>query len=144
MSLLKNLTLLLLLISLISCGEPSTNTNKVPSFKQRELEEAVYFAESNLGGFGDAGYVQYTPTTAATQLVETMNTAQTLTLEEEKEYKERGMLIPKAIPYVLNEPTDKWQVVVIGDETAQKVIIKGYGIDLTQPLVVKEIPCCQF
>jgi len=144
MSLKNNLILSILLISLISCSEPSTNNNKVPRLKLQELEQAIFFAESNLGGFGDAGYVRYTPTTAAIQLVESMNAAQTLTPEEEKEYRERGMFIPKAIPYVLNEPTGKWQVVVIGDETAQKVILKGYGYDLTQPLIVNEILCCQF
>lgn len=138
-----NLILLVLMFSLVACS-PTTKSTKVPRYKLQELEQSIFFAESNLGGMGDAGYVQWTPTTAATQLVESMNAAQTLTPEEEKEYKERGMFIPKAIPYVLNQPTDKWQVVVIGDETGKKIILQGYGSDLTQPLVIREIPCCQF
>jgi hypothetical protein len=143
MNLKLKLIFLVLIISIFACSS-NTESTKVPKYKLRELEQSIFFAEANLGGMSDAGYVQWTPTSAATQLVESMNAAQTLTPEEEKEYKERGMFIPKAIPYVLNQPTAKWQVVVIGDETGKKIILQGYGSDLTQPLVVKEIPCCQF
>lgn len=141
----KILGIALLLYGLMGCGtsQPMTN-DSVPKIKRQELERAVFFAASNIDGFGDAGYQQWTPTSAATQLVETMNAAQSLTPEEEKEYKERGMPIIKAIPYVLNTPTDKFQVVVVPDEAAQKILIKGYAYDLTEPLIVEEIPCCQF
>ena len=54
------------------------------------------------------------------------------------------MRIPKAIPYVLNQPTETWQVVIVADEVGDKILIHGYGNDLNKPMVVKEVACCQF
>ncbi len=73
-----------------------------------------------------------------------MNAAQILLPEEEQQYRQAGIRPKEAIPYLLEKPTDSWQVVLIADEAQQKIRVEGYGKDLSQPLIVKEIPCCQF
>jgi hypothetical protein len=136
-------SLIFILITLISCSQPE-NIPGQKSFKEKELEKAIFFAQANLDSLGDAGYVKYTPTTAAIQLVNTMNAAQNLTPEEEKEYRERGMPIMKGIPYALNQPTEPWQVVIVGDDAQKKVKFLGYGHDLKTPLITQEVPCCGY
>ncbi|MGK7872740.1 MAG: hypothetical protein AB4426_05325 [Xenococcaceae cyanobacterium] len=127
------------------CGNSSQqDPQKVSPLKKRELEQAIFYVEANLGALGDSGYVQWTPTTAVANLVETMNASQILLPEEEEEYRQAGIRPPKPIPYVIDKPKGAWQVVLIADEAQQKIRVLGYGTDLTEPLVVKEIPCCQF
>lgn len=136
--------LILILLTLIGCGSTEVSSGG-KSLKEKEMERAIFFGKASLDGLGESGYVRWTPTTAAIQLVNTMNAAQTLTPEEEKEYRQRGMtMIPKAIPYVLNQPTAPWQVVIVADETQQKIKFLGYGTDLQTPIITEEVPCCQF
>ena len=113
---------IILTMILAACGQQSTTTTKKISLKQRKLEQAVFFAESNLGSLGDVGYVQWTPKTAADELVKTMNASQILTPEEKEEYRQNKVRIPKAIPYVLNQPTETWQVVIVADEVGEKIL----------------------
>ncbi len=128
-----------------ACGNSAQPTaKKGSSLKKRQLEEAIFYVETNLESLGEASYVQWTPTTAVANLAETMNAAQILLPEEEQQYRQAGIRPKEAIPYLLEKPTDSWQVVLIADEAQQKIRVEGYGKDLSQPLIVKEIPCCQF
>ncbi len=136
---------LILVLTCTACGNSSPPAQqKVSPLKKQELEKAVLYVEANLNALGDSGYVQWTPTTAVAQLVETMNAAQILLPEEEEEYRQAGIRLPEPIAYVMETPQEAWQVVLIADEEQQKIRVLGYGTNLTQPLVVKEIPCCQF
>ena len=136
---------LILVLACTACGNPAPPAQqKASPLKKQELEKAVLYVEANLNALGDSGYVQWTPTTAVAQLVETMNASGVLLPEEEEEYRQAGIRPPEPIPYVMETPQEAWQVVLIADEEQQKIRVLGYGTDLTQPLVVKEIPCCQF
>ena len=135
----------LTLISLSLCVgcEDSSEKTQVFSPKKLHLEKAVASVEMTLGSMGDVGYVQWTPTTAAIEVVDSLNASQVLVPGEEEQYKE-ARIKPVTIPYTLNKVTDKWQVVIIPDEANSTIKIEGYGSNLDEPLFVKSIPCCQF
>lgn len=121
----------------------SSNSTAVPKFKQQALEKAIFFLEGNLGSLSDVGYTQWTPTTAATELVETMNVSQRLLPEEQAEYEAAGIQPQAEIPYVLNQPTGPWQIVLVPDDKQQTIHVKAYGEDLETPLIEKSFPCCR-
>ena len=125
----------------VACEEPSNNTQAF-SPKKLQLEQAVSSVEMTLGSLGDVGYVQWTPTTAAEEVVNTLNASQVL-LPEEAQYRE-AKIKPVTIPYILNKPTTNWQVVIIPDEDNSLIKVEGYGSNLEEPLLAKEIPCCSF
>ena len=131
-------------LTLTSCGGSAPTTSQIPSFKQRQLEDAIFFLESNLRGIGEVGYVQWTPSTAAAELAATMNAAQAPFPGEDEELRQAGVRPPEPIPYVLNEPTDTWQIVLIPDEAAQMIHVQAYGKDLSQPVIEKDLPCCGY
>lgn len=126
----------------VACEKSSNNTQAV-SPKKLQLEQAVSSVEMTLGSLGDVGYVQWTPTTAAEELVNTLNASQVLLPEEEEQYRE-ARIKPVTIPYSLNQPTTNWQVVIIPDEANSLIKVEGYGSNLEEPLLAKEIPCCSF
>jgi hypothetical protein len=130
-------------LAIASCFGGDTTTVISP-IKQREMEESLYFFEGNLYSLGDAGYVAWTPTTAAAELVTIMNTSMMLTPEEEEEYRQQGMRIHKPIPYVLNAPTDSWQIVLVPDDEQQVIHVRGYGPDLEVPIMTQDFPCCGY
>ncbi len=135
----------LTLVSLCLCIGCQDSSQKTKAFspKTLQLEKAVISVEMTLGAMGDSGYVQWTPTTAAKQVVDTLNASQVLLPEEEEQYKQ-ARIKPVTIPYTLNKATDKWQVVIIPDEENSTIKVEGYGSSLDQPLLVKNIPCCYF
>jgi hypothetical protein len=130
-------------LAIVGCFGGDTKTVISP-LKQREMEESIYFFEGNLYSLWDAGYVAWTPTTAAAELVTIMNTSMTLTPEEEEEYRQQGMRIHEPISYVLNEPTDRWQIVLVPDDEQQVIHVRGYGPDLETPILEQEFPCCGY
>jgi hypothetical protein len=130
-------------LSFFSCSGNNTR-NTVPTFTQQELAQAIFFLEGNLGSLSEAGYVQWTPTTAAAELVEIMNTSQILLPEEEEDYRQSGIQPKDPIPYVLNQPTAAWQIVLIADDAQQTIQVKAYGKDLETPLIERELPCCSY
>ena len=135
----------LALISLSLCVACEDSTEKTQAFspKKLHLEKAVASVEMTLGAMGDVGYVQWTSTTAAEEVVNSLNASQVLVPGEEEQYKE-ARIKPVTIPYTLNKATDKWQVVIIPDEEKSTITVEGYGTNLDEPLLVKTIPCCQF
>ena len=134
--------LIILSLSLcIACGDPSNRT-KAFSPKKLHLEKAVLSAEMALGSIGDVGYVQWTPITAAQELVNSLNSSQVLLPEEKEQYKE-AKIKPVTIPFTLNQPTEKWQVVIIPEEDKSIIRVEGYGDNLEKPLLIKKLPCCQ-
>ena len=138
-----NRTLTLFALSLcVACEDPSEKTHAF-SPKKLHLEKAVASVEMTLGSMGDVGYMQWTPTTAAIEVVDSLNASQVLMPGEEEQYKE-ARIKPVSIPYTLNKATDKWQVVIIPDEDNSTIQVEGYGTNLEEPLLVKSIPCCQF
>lgn len=112
--------------------------------KRYSLETAIASFEVNLDSLEEAGFMQWTPSSASMEMVDVMNAAQILLPEEEAKFRQAGKPVPEPIPYVLETPTNPWQIVVIPDEAAQKIRIEGYGMDLSQPLITKEWPCCSF
>lgn len=142
-SLSFSLPLTLFSLSLcVACGDSSTPSQTF-SPKKLYLEKAVASVEMTLSAMGDSGYVQWTPTTAAEQAVNSLNASQVLVPGEEEQYRE-AKLKPVTIPFTLNKATDKWQVVIIPDEENSTIEIEGYGSNLEEPLLVKSIPCCYF
>ena len=132
-------------LSLASCfGAGGEVGSALSALKQQELEQAVFFLESNLQGLGDVGYTQWIPSTAADELVTTMNAAGILLPEEEADYREAGIKPKEPIPYVLNQPTEAWQIVLIPDDVQQVIHIKAYGKDLETPVIEKDLPCCSY
>lgn len=119
-------------------------TSKVSSLKQQELEAALLFLEGNLSSLGEVGYAEWTPTTAAAELVETMNASMVLLPEEEEDYRQAGIKPKEPIPYVLNQPTAAWQIVLIPDDAQQVIRVEAYGQELETPLIEKDLPCCGF
>lgn len=135
----------LTLISLSLCVACEDSSEKTQAFspKKLHLEKAVASVEMTLGAMGDVGYTQWTPTTAAQQVVDSLNASQVLLPGEEEQYKE-ARIKPVTIPYTLNKATDKWQVVIIPDEENSTIKVEGYGTNLDEPLLIKTILCCQF
>jgi hypothetical protein len=132
-------------LTISGCLGNSSEPSSTPStLKQQELEQAIFFLEGNLGTLGDVGYAQWTPTTAAEELVTTMNASQVLLPEEEDEYRQAGIKPKEVIPYVLNQPTEAWQVVLVPDDTQQTIYVQGFGNDLETPLIEKDLPCCGY
>jgi len=134
-------------VALVACGGNSSDvptSNKLAQLKQQDLESAILFAESNLESLTGVGYAEWTPTTAAEELVITMNASQMLLPEEQAEFQDADIKPKEGIPYVLNEPTDSWQVVVVPDDTNQMIHIQGFGQDLETPLIEQEVPCCSY
>ena len=70
--------LTLLSLSLCVACEDSTNQTQSFSPKKLQLEKAVSSVEMTLSSIGDVGYVQWTPTTAAEELVNSLNASQVL------------------------------------------------------------------
>ncbi len=103
------------------------------------LKHAVMVVEANFGGLFDAGYVSWTPTTAAAQLVKTMTAASALSPEEAKEFAPSGVGLLPATTYVLGKPSGPWQVVLVADERRKLIRVEGYGADLETPLITKEL-----
>lgn len=135
------ITGLMLLIAYTTSKDTKVNL----SIKQRELEEAVFYLEGSLSGLGEAGYQQWTPTTAASEVVAVMNAATQLTPEEKAEFQQRGMRPPKvSVSYALDAPTQPWQVVLIPDDEHQMIHLAAYSTDLHTPVLQKDLPCCQF
>lgn len=112
--------------------------------KRYSLETAIASFEVNLDSLGEEEFIKWTPSSASMEMVDVMNAAQILLPEEEEEFRQAGMRVPDAIPYVLEAPTNPWQIVVIPDDAAKKIRVEGYGVDLSQPLITKEWPCCSF
>jgi len=122
----------------------NTADSALSPLKQRELENALYFLEGNLHNLGDVGYTQWTPTTAAAELVTLMNAANALTPAEAADFQSAGIQPETAIGYALNQPTATWQIVLIPDEAQQAILVEAYGTDLTTPVMQKTLPCCEF
>ncbi len=135
----------LTLLSLCLCVACEDSSEKTQGFspKKLHLEKAFLSVEMTLSAMGDSGYVQWTPTTAAAEAVDSLNASQVLVPGEEEQYKE-ARIKPVTIPYTLNKATDKWQVVIIPDEENSTIKVEGYGSNLDEPLLVKTIPCCYF
>ena len=112
--------------------------------KRYSLETAIADFETNLSRLGKADLLTWTPSMASMEMVDVMNAAQIFLPEEEAAFKQAGLRVPDPIPYVLEAPTNPWQIVVIPDDATQTIRIEGYGVDLTKPLIVKEWPCCSF
>ncbi len=133
----------LLSLGLTDCGS-GRDPEAIPKLKQQELETALFFLEGNLYSLGEVGYTAWTPTTAAAEWVMTMNASMVLLPEEEAEYRQAGIQPKEPIPYVLNQPTDAWQIVLVPDDVQQMIRVEAYGQDLEKPLIEKELPCCNF
>lgn len=105
------------------------------------LERAVDAAVSGLQGLGVSGYVQWTSTSAAAELVQVMNAASQMAPEEERELLPPGARLPPApIPYVFGRPAGPWQVGIIPDDVRNTIRIEGYGADPLIPVIVREAP----
>ncbi len=137
------LSLTLISLSLCVACKDSSQKQKASSPKKLHLEKAVASVEMTLGSIGDVGYTQWTPTTAAAEVVDSLNASQVLMPGEEEQYKE-ARIKPVTIPYTLNKATDQWQVVIIPNEENSTIKVEGYGTNLDEPLFVKSVPCCQF
>ncbi len=132
-------------LSLAGCFGPAVESSgAISALKQQELEQAVLFLESNLDSLSEVGYVQWDPTTAAAELVTTMNAALVLLPEEEADYREAGIKPKDGISYILNQPTEAWQIVLIPDDPQQTIYVKAYGKDLETPVIEKDLPCCSY
>lgn len=144
LNLLKLGVLLLFVFVLLGCGQPqsASTPSALQKHKQQELEQAILFVESSLRSLSSVGYTQWTPTTAAQEVVKIMNASQVTLSAEEERYRE-AEITPKTIPHLFNEkPTQSWSIVVRPDETKQVVVVEGYGTDLEEPVLMKELPCC--
>jgi len=105
--------------------------------RQLRLERAVMAVEGTFSSMTDAGYIEWTPTKAAIELVRTMTAAEKLTPEEAKEFGLRAS--PAPTRYVIGKPTGPWQVVLLPDEAHKLVRVEGYGADVERPLIVRQI-----
>ena len=105
---------------------------------QRRLEQAVWAVEANLDGMADAGYVRWTPSGAARELVAVLNAAQVPDPQEEA-MRQGGFRPPPPTEYVLGRATKPGQVVLIPDDARNVIRIEAYGSDLSQPVIVKEV-----
>ncbi len=145
MSHTKSLTIAALVF--VVCGGAifsRAESGQLSAGKRYSMETAIATFESNLSLLGDADLLTWTPSMASMEMVDVMNAAQILLPEEEAEFRQAGKPVPEPIPYVLEKPSNPWQIVVIPDDAAQTIRIEGYGMDLTQPLITKEWPCCSF
>jgi hypothetical protein len=88
------------------------------------LEQAVVLAEGNLSALLARGVEDLTPSRAAKHLVQSMNSAS-------------GPAAP--IEFHEAQVFGPWQVAIVPDETRRVVRIEGYGMDATQPAVVREV-----
>jgi len=111
---------------------------KVEHARQQQLEAAVWAVEANADGMSDAGYVRWTPTTMAQQLVPLLNAATTSPADDVR----AGETLPRPFPpilYVLGHPTGTWQVVLVPEEARNTIRVEAYAIDPARPLIVREI-----
>jgi hypothetical protein len=119
-------------------GATSLGRSYAEEANRRRLQNAVWAAEANYGGLLDAGYIQWTPTTVAQQLVEILNAAQ-VPLADDPSHREVKLPPAPRTKYVLGQPSGPWQVVLVADEPHQRVRVEGYGNDLEHPMMVKEL-----
>jgi hypothetical protein len=116
--------------------------SSMSAFKQKEMEEAILFLENYLYSLEDVSYASWTPTTAAAEIVTSMNTAVTLPPQEAEEYQQPNVPMREPILYALDQPTDVWQIVLVPDDEQQVIYVRGYGNSLEIPIVEKELSCC--
>ena len=106
----------------------------IAPISRERMEQAVAAAETGLRGMTDGGFVQWTPTTLATELVQSLNSVQ---LSAPGVPQNPAAAV---VPYVLNMPTGPWQVALVADEAQRTIRIDAYGADLDEPIIRKNIP----
>ena len=56
-----------------------------------------------------------------------------------REQRRAGVKLPPPTTYILHKPTGPWQVVLVPDDATGTIRVEGYGQDLSEPLIVKEL-----
>ena len=103
--------------------------------RQNELELAVTSAMGAAEcGYSDVGYSYRAADDAAIYLVDLMNTA-SAPLPGDPTLPAAG------VDYVAGPPQRAWQISVRPDAEGTRLLIEGFGSDLVQPLVSRQVPC---
>lgn len=140
-------------VMLIGCGEaPDSKADKAYSkeqlshspglaiLQQKRLSYAVMMVRSNVGNLQDSGgYQMWTASKMVDALIRLSKTAGAHVPGEPRIKKQSP-----EITYVKGKVTKPWQIVLIPDDIAKKIIVKAYGRDMKKPAVVREIPVSSY
>ena len=107
----------------------------------QNIERAVIDAQMNVRMLVARGDLDCRRAEGLSNLVKTLNAAQGLVPEEETRFRKSGRFPHNAILHVAGRPTGPWQVVLASKSTHDGIRVAGYGTDLSEPLVSKDIKC---
>lgn len=102
------------------------------------IERAVIAAEGAIEGLPNFGHINWIPTQAGTEALKILNATRQSLSAEDAQHNEAGLKF-KPTEYVVDEPTAAGQVVLIPNDSEGVIIIKGYGKDLSEPLIEKTV-----
>lgn len=132
---------------LTACGEaPGSKADKAYTkeelshnpglalLQQKRLSYAVMMVKANVGNLqGSGGYQMWTATKMVDALIRLSKTSGTHVPGEPRVKKQSP-----EITYVKGKVTKPWQIVLIPDDAAKKIIVKAYGVDMSKPAVERE------
>lgn len=89
-------------------------------------------------GYSDSFSTVFTPTQAIKNYLNLIDTTKG---EADEILKQAGKIPQKPVKYIIGKPDAPWEVVLRPNNQENKVTVLGFGDDLNEPLVVKEVLC---
>lgn len=121
-------------------NEQASHSPGLAILHQKRLTYAVMMVRANVGNIKDSGGYQYwTPSKMVDALIRLSQTSGTHVPGEPRVKKQSP-----EITYVKGKVTKPWQIVLIPDDKAKKIIVKAYGNQIKKPAVQREIPVSSY
>lgn len=114
----------------------STHSKGLAILQQKRLSYAVIMVRANVGNLQNSGgYQMWSANKMVDALIRLSKTSGAHVPGEPRVKKQSP-----EISYVKGKVTKPWQIVLIPNDRAKKIVVKAYGGDISKPAIVREVP----
>ena len=107
----------------------------------QNLERAVVDAQMNLGMLMGRRELDCRHIATLSEVVKTMNASQGLVPDQQERVQTSNRSLHEGMLHVIGKPTGPWQVALAVVPRRHAIRIAGYGADLKEPLLSREVTC---